>query len=277
MLICGRRYALEIEQRVAERRTQERHLHVDHEDDTVPKRHIARALRPASQAGLPNVRPFMIGRKMGTVSSRIPTQSRNMPSTNRITIIRTRMPYGGSPVPRIDSATNVLAALDDEEADEHRGAEEDPHHHRGRLQCSNGGLVHRQPVQSAVQRGHEQSAERADASGLDRRRDPEEDNAQHEDDQQQRRDRVLEQAYFFLKSDPFFRWQCGAKAGIDVAADRDVARCTCLTAGSRGIPSRPATRPAIAAPPPRRRSPSPTAESECRACRLRASEPQASF
>ena len=50
------------------------------------------ALTPGRPSNPVHGRLFMIGRKIGTVSSRMPIQSRNMPSTNRISIINIRMP-----------------------------------------------------------------------------------------------------------------------------------------------------------------------------------------
>ena len=100
-------------------------------------------------------------------------------------------------MPRIVFGDEGLSALHDEEADEHRRAEEDPHHHRGRLQRGDCGLLHRRPVQPAMQRGDEQRAESADAGRLDRRGDADEDHAEHQDDQQHRRDGVLEQPRTF--------------------------------------------------------------------------------
>ena len=47
---------------------------------------------PGSPKTPSKARLAMIGRKIGTVSSRMPTQSRNIPSTIRISIISSRMP-----------------------------------------------------------------------------------------------------------------------------------------------------------------------------------------
>jgi len=49
-------------------------------------------LTPANPNAPSHGRLFMIGRKIGTVNNRMPTQSRNMPSTKRIIIISIRMP-----------------------------------------------------------------------------------------------------------------------------------------------------------------------------------------
>ena len=55
-----------------------------------------RATSPEATPGRPNApskgRLFMIGRKIGTVSSKMPTQSRNMPRMNSTVIIRNRIP-----------------------------------------------------------------------------------------------------------------------------------------------------------------------------------------
>src|SRR3546814_19660747 len=48
-----------------------------------------------------------------------------------------------------------LAALHDEEADEHGGAEEDPHHHGGRLQGGDRRFLHGGPGQPPMQTGDE--------------------------------------------------------------------------------------------------------------------------
>ena len=76
-----------------------------------------------------------------------------------------------------------LPALDDEEADEHRRAEEDPHDHRRRLERGERRVLDRDPVEPAMHAAHQQRAEGADAGRLDRRRDADEDDAEHQDDQ----------------------------------------------------------------------------------------------
>ena len=53
---------------------------------------MSSGLTPSMPNTPPNESAVRIGTKIGTVSSRMPTQSRNMPSTNRITIISSRMP-----------------------------------------------------------------------------------------------------------------------------------------------------------------------------------------
>ena len=116
----------------------------------------------------------------------------------------------------------------------------------------------------------EQRAEGADAGRLDRRRNADEDDAEHQHDQKDRRDRVLQQPQLLAPIYPLLRRQCRAELRIDVAAHQDVADIEAGQQQARERSSRPAIRPAIAARRRHRRSPSPRAGSGCRACRRRA-------
>ena len=68
------------------------------------------------------------------------------------------------------------------------------------------------PGQPPVQRADGERAEGADARRLDRRRDADEDDAQHEDDQQHRRDRVAQQAQLLAQVDALLERQRRARA-----------------------------------------------------------------
>ncbi len=53
----------------------------------------------------------MIGTKIGMVRRAIPTQSRNMPSTNRISIMNRMMIIGSSEMPVIRTDTTFLTLI----------------------------------------------------------------------------------------------------------------------------------------------------------------------
>ena len=55
-------------------------------------------------------------------------------------------------------------------------------------------------VELAMRGADDEGAEGADAGGLDRRRDAEEDHAEHEDDQQHRHDRAAQQPELLRRS-----------------------------------------------------------------------------
>ena len=84
------------------------------------------------------------------------------------------------------------------------------------------GVLDVDPVQAAVEGADGERAEGADAGGLDRRRDAEEDDAEHEQDQQDRRDRVAQQAELLAQVDALFDRQRRPEARVHVAAHRDV-------------------------------------------------------
>src|SRR5579884_29710 len=216
-----RRNALEIEQRIAERRREKCHLHVDHEDDAIPERHVIRLHAGDTENSVPSEALHDRQKdRHGEQQNADPVEKHA--EHEQYHHHQHQNAIGRQTCAEYGFGDERLAAFHDEETDEYCGAEEDPHDHGGGLQRRDGRLLDRQPVQPAVQRGDEKGAECADAGSLHRRGDADEDDAEHEKDEQNRRYRFAQEAELFTPIDTLFRRQRRAELRIDVAADGDV-------------------------------------------------------
>src|SRR5690606_19502421 len=216
-----RAHAANIEQRIAEGRAQERHLHVHQIQHPEPQHHVLAGDAPQAEQTRES-QSFHNGDKDSYRQQQNADPVQEHAQHHQQDHQQEQDAVGRQAGAQNRFGDKVLTTLKNVEAHKHQGTEHDLEHHGGGLVGGDRGVPQGGDSEHLVFHGHQNGAERTDTGGINRRSNAPEEQAKHQEHQNKRGNQVFQKQELVLQADAFLLGNGRPEFGVQLRPNPDI-------------------------------------------------------